>query len=218
MAKVLLGIPTRSQLSCETSAYMAALSRRPDVSPMPVAGRPEDFCRNGLVRIFLSQPNLTHLFMLDSDIGPPLDALDRLLALDAPLAAGRYSLLMGAGLRWSVSNCSGGKYRLMSELPSYTEPFECDGGGAGCLLIRRDVFDKVKWPWFKWIENADGSQTSEDIYFFKKANLKGYRLKVDPAVICNHYKETNITALMLALTKNKKNPPANPDPQIINNQ
>lgn len=202
--KILMTIPTRGGVHENTSAAASKIESRPDTTLVFAKGRPEDYTRNCCVRTFLDHKDFTHLFFVDSDTEPPLDVLDRLLALDAPLAAGIYPLLMPSGLKWSLSNCIDGKYILLSDLPSYTEPFICDAGGAGCLLIRRDVFDLVKWPWFKWIENADGSQVSEDIYFFKKANFKGCRLKVDPEVICNHYKEMNLTMLMLAKLKKQK--------------
>ena len=215
--KILMTIPTRGGVHENTSAVASKLESRPDVEFAIAKGRPEDYTRNGSVRVCLENRQFTHLFFIDSDTEPPLDCIDRLLALDAPLASGIYPLLMPSGLKWSVSNRgTDGKYRLIDRTPS-EEPFMADAGGAGCLLIRRDVFDRVKWPWFKWIEKQDGSQISEDIYFFKKANFKGLRLKVDPQVICNHYKEVNLTAFMRAALKNR-NYPAKPAPQIINNQ
>ena len=107
--------------------------------------------------------------------------------------------MMPDGLRWALNNKDAdGHYRLLKELPSKEKPFEVDAGGAGCVLIKRKVLEAIKWPWFKWIEREDGSQMSEDIYFFKKANAVGLKVIVDPTVICNHFKEINLTALMRA--------------------
>jgi len=144
--------------------------------------------------------------MVDSDTEPPLDSLEMLLALDAPLACGCYPVLMGAGLRWAIANKDGdGRYRLLERLDSTTEPFEADAGGAGCLLIRRDVFEMVKWPWFRWVEHRDGGQMSEDIYLFRKCNKAGLRVVVEPGVICNHYKTINLTALLRTQISGPKN-------------
>jgi hypothetical protein len=205
MAKVLAGVPTRGGVHEMTTAFMAHLARRADVCPVLVKGRPEDFVRNNLVRTVLAAPATTHLFIMDSDTEPPRDVLDRLLALDVPIASGCYPLLMRNGLRWSLANKdSDGRYRLLEWLPSDEQPFEVDAGGAGCLLITREVFEKIKWPWFHWIERKDGSQLSEDIYFFRKCNRAGLRVLVDPQVVCNHYKTINLTALMRAKMKAKQ--------------
>ena len=197
MAKVLLAIPTSGGIHERTSAVAARLDARPDVEYITASGRPVDFVRNSVIRIFLKQPEFTHLFLLDSDTEPPLDCIERLLALTAPLAGGCYPVIMQKGLRWALMNADNDRrYWLLERLLFLFEPFEVDAGGAGCLLIRRDVFDKVKWPWFKWIEREDGTQESEDIHFFRKCNETGLRVMIDPQVICNHFKTVNITDLM----------------------
>lgn len=205
MAKVLLAIPTEGGINERTSAIAARLSQRADVDYISAKGRPSDYVRNNIFHMFESANKLAHLFLLDSDIEPPLDCLDRLLALDAPLAVGCYPVLMPDGLRWALANKGTDRhYRLLEWLPSIDKPFEVDAGGAGCLLIRKDVLGKVRWPYFKWIEKADGSQVGEDIYFFKKCNAAGLRVKVDPLVLCNHFKVINLTILMRNKMKNRK--------------
>ena len=210
-AKVLIATPTSTMLVSRTAAWREATSYKAvtneefDGLPAIAEGRPVDYVRNGFCRMFLQMPDITHLFLLDSDVEPPLDCIERLLALNVPLATGCYPVLMQHGLRWALSNMhEDRRYRLLERLDSETEPFEVDAGGAGCLMIRRDVIEKIKWPWFRWIENEDGSQVSEDIFFFKKCNFAGLRVTVDPQVICNHYKLTNLTALMRAKMKNRK--------------
>lgn len=195
--KILLAIPTDGGLHARTSACAALLAQRPDTDYITVTGRPADYARNGAVRLFGENPEYTHLFFLDSDTEPPLDVIDRLLAVDSPLAVGCYALLMPEGLRWALSiRGDDGRYRLLKELPYPDRPFNVDAAGAGCLLIRRDVFDKVKWPWFKWVEHADGAQMSEDVYFFDQCRAAGIPLVCDPRVRCYHYKTVDITRLM----------------------
>ena len=213
MHKVLIATPTADSLDAKTAAWRETIAHRyrdkvrfGDIrdSGFIAEGRPVDFVRNGFIRIMLAA-DFTHLFLLDSDTVPPLDCIERLLALDVPLASGCYPVLMQNGLRWALMNKDADqRYRLLEWLPSLTEPFEVDAGGAGCLLIRRDVFDKVKWPWFKWIEFEDGSQESEDVHFFRRCNEAGLRVTVDPLVICDHIKKMNLTALMRAKMANRK--------------
>jgi hypothetical protein len=205
MPKILIATPTAETLEPTTAGWREEIAHRyrdrvafADMMDIPAiaVGRPVDFVRNSFIRI-VKAGDFSHLFFLDSDTEPPLDAIERLLALNVPLATGCYPVWMQHGLRWALANKDEDRrYRLLKWLPSLTEPFEVDAGGAGCLLIRRDVFDKVNWPWFKWVEFEDGSQESEDIHFFRKCNEAGLRVTVDPQVICNHFKKLNITDLM----------------------
>jgi len=204
--KILLGIPNTGSINDRESAVVTFLAKRHDVYYLPGNGRPVDFVRNNLIRIFLQAKDYTHLFFLDSDTEPPLDCLDRLLALDVPLATGCYPVFMQHGLRWALANKDEDRhYRLLDRLSSFDEPFDVDAGGAGCLLVRRDLLEKICWPWFKWDELEDGTQISEDIFFFRKCNDAGYRVKVDPLVVCEHYKTTNLTMLMrLVMARQQK--------------
>jgi hypothetical protein len=180
------------------SVLAAKLSQRPDVTYISVKGRPVDYARNCGVRSFLEYTRFTHLLFLDSDTEPPLDVVERLLALDAPLASGCYPVIMDGMVKWALlERDERGGYRCLKALTDKPQTFTVDAAGGGCVLIRRDVFDQVRWPWFKWIEHADGSQSGEDVYFFKKCNRKGLRVSVDLRVLCNHHKGgVNLTDLV----------------------
>ena len=194
MAKVLLIIPTTGGVHAMTAMAAHQLGMRPDCTWQCIAGRPHDYARNCAVRHFLAQLEFTHLFFLDSDVEPPLDALERLLALEAPIATGCY----GVGRpHWALAEYREGHFHLLKALPERERPFAVAGCGAGCLLIRREVLEKIAWPWFRWVERPDGSQVGEDIYFSAKANEAGYAIRAHPGVICGHYKDgVNITALL----------------------
>lgn len=57
-----------------------------------------------------------------------------------------------------------------------------DATGLGCCLIRRDVFETVKKPWFV----VSGTFATEDVYFFQKTAKKGIPLMVHTGVQCGH--------------------------------
>ena len=199
MNRVILAIPTDQGLRANASTYMALMARRPDVAPLTQVGRPADYARNQACRRLLADPQYTHIWFMDSDIGPPLDALDRLLALDAPIATGCCAVMLTTGLRWALANRDArARYRLLRRLDSRVGPFEVDACGAGCLLVRRHVIERMGWPWFRWRERRDGSQLSEDIFFCRRANRLGLRVAVDPAVRCEHPKPIDLTALLWA--------------------
>ena len=198
MAKILMAIPTMYDLHPVTSmSCTELLKRRNDLEYIAVIGRPVDFARNKIIRMFKQYDEFTHLFFLDNDIGFPLDVIDKFLSLDVPIASGCYPVIVKGNLKWALADREeNGHYELLQTLKSKYGPFEVDGGGAGCLFVKREVFDKVEWPWFRWNETAEGMPMSEDIWFSMKCNEAGYKTTVHPQVLCNHFKQINLTSLV----------------------
>lgn len=173
------------------------LKRRNDVEYRIIRGRPVDFTRNQIIRKFREREDYTHLFLIDNDIGFPMDAIDKFLSLDVPIATGCYPVIVKGKVKWALADRDeAGHYELLTTLKSKYGPFEVDGSGAGCLFLKREVFDKVDWPWFKWDETPQGLRVSEDIFFSIKCNQAGYRMMVHPQVLCNHFKQINLTAMI----------------------
>jgi hypothetical protein len=66
---------------------------------------------------------------------------------------------------------------------------EIDGTGAGCLLIKMDVFDKIHYPWFEFKYRqicGKWEHIGEDLYFFRKLQDVGIKIYCDPAIRCIH--------------------------------
>ena len=62
------------------------------------------------------------------------------------------------------------------------------GGGMGCALIRMDVFKRIPYPWYDWVNyhDANHGMLSEDLYFCegcRKANIPVY---TDTRAGCGH--------------------------------
>jgi SAM-dependent methyltransferase len=67
---------------------------------------------------------------------------------------------------------------------------EIHGAGTGCMLIRRDVLERMKPPWFHFKYGT----TSEDMTFCYDAMKAGVRIWVDAAVIPSHLRLQQIGA------------------------
>lgn len=141
---------------------------------------------NGLVQDFLSDPALTHIFMTEMDMLLPPDILQKLLALDKPIASGIYFLRNGRGqpcLFQKVVTSRENPY-VFSPVTAFptTEPFRVDHTGLGCVLIKREVFEHPKMP-FPWFD-MNATKYGSDMYFFTKVKDAGIEVWADPSVRC----------------------------------
>lgn len=163
---------------------------------MPEGIIPHDAARNFTVQTFLKS-DATHLFFVDSDIIPPLGALDELLKADVPIITGCY-----AGMRKDPVDGEWKKqYHIFDRVEDEngverSKPMWGEGVqqirrcGAGCLLIAREVLEAIDTePWFKFQYDEKGNMKyGEDIDFCMKAEKHGYIIKAHFGVICEHAK------------------------------
>lgn len=187
-------------LHVETVTFHWALALRrlilPGPEPRGVSGLPFDHARNMGVQMMLESGS-DYLFFLDSDVMPPADAVLRLLRWNLPLVSGMYCRrspphtlpVMMRGGQW------------VTDLPSDpNNPLtEVELVGAGCLLIHRSVFEKMRQlphrpgkPWFDWRSDLQGQvpmgeATSEDYTFCNTVRKAlGVPILVDTSIRCLH--------------------------------
>ncbi|MCP4569988.1 MAG: hypothetical protein GY841_20600 [FCB group bacterium] len=197
-SNVLLAVPVGGMIEPETSLAIAKMTRHPLITYISVKGSPIDQVRNDLVRIFLKNPQFTHLMMMDSDVVPPDGIVDMLLGCDSAMATGIVPIcLKGAIVSNVVVKAVGDTEIFMTDWRDRDEPFEVIGAGAGCIMIKRDVFKAIRWPWFKHVEKRKaGDRIGEDIYFSRKAAKHGYRYKANPKALCDHIKKMGLLKIV----------------------
>lgn len=183
-----------AMINAETAGYCALMNQHEQITWGFVNSMSPEFSRNSLIEHhFHKDPNWTHIFFIDSDIVPPQNALKNLLKLDADFATGVYPLYLNDGLHWSVSDGDDNWILMTEVVPPQKEPTEIQSCGGGCLLIRREVLVDIGWPWFKteyqeiYQNKGKGIQTGEDVFFCKRAIEKGYKVIVEPSVVCKHF-------------------------------
>lgn len=144
-----------------------------------------DSHRNILVKSALEDKTVTHIFFLDTDIiaespPDPNQALRQLLSLNVPIVSGLYRAKKAKGsypyAMWGgpVKDASGTEGYV--DIPQWSGNWIPVGAvGFGCILIKREVFEKVPYPWFEWHEPP---QPSEDFFFCDKARKAGFEIKV----------------------------------------
>ncbi|MBI2082284.1 MAG: hypothetical protein HYT76_01825 [Deltaproteobacteria bacterium] len=175
--RVAIAIPLASpMIYWQTVAAILEMEKPRGSELMVFQGALVDRARNHLVEQMLSHANqFTHLFFLDADIAPRPDALAQLLSRNLPIVSGLYRKRTPPHEPMAFIKAKKGFIPISERGPALQE---VDRVGGGCLLIRRDVFRKMKPPWFVngWTKKG---HVSEDFYFCDKAHACGYKIFLD---------------------------------------
>lgn len=162
---------------------------------VPLLREPVACARNAAVSAFMGGA-WSHLLFIDDDVIAPPDALTRMLALDSDIAVGVVPIVGGesiVGNVWRKENASDGQFWSGYVQLWPTGVFECDMAGTGCMLIKRHVFDRIGYPWFRWMEDPGSRRmVGEDLDFCQRAKNVGLRIVCDGAVRCGHEKRVDL--------------------------
>lgn len=168
--------------------------------------------RTKAARLALEQ-DTTHLFWLDDDMVFQPDTLLRLLASNVRCVAGNYVMRAfnedGGTTPVSVVEYDLGRYleRLESPdahqegyVPAKPRLVPVHGTGMGCMLLQKDIFHDLEFPWFGhiWMRQfvatdergaaigiptwSEWKPAHEDAYFCKRLREAGIPILVDQHV------------------------------------
>lgn len=126
----------------------------------------------------MGNAELTHLWVVDSDVIPEPDCLSKLLALDKPVVAAHVPLMDGVTPIWMKA------WDIDTDLPRRNgaeryavNPQYCTLVG-GCYLIRRDAWDEgLRWS---------PTEISEDGGFARSARDLGIEMWAHPGARTQH--------------------------------
>jgi GT2 family glycosyltransferase len=132
----------------------------------------------------------SHIFFLDDDILTPPDILFRLLEVNQDIVGGLMHKDDGMPIVFRIE-AFGTNNDHYTDHPKDV-PFRCGGVGAGCMLIRMSVFDKMdrSWPGSLWYFNYDETGMSMDYRFCQRAMFAGCEVWCLPDPPCqqlSHY-------------------------------
>ncbi len=193
---LLLGICTGGTVRSETVASLIGAMDVLKASGVGVNLRLEiggyvSMNRNRLVRSALEM-NATHLMFVDADHTFLPSAIQKLIDADKDIIAAPYNNrpVPGKTLPISTIKLTDPDLSEKSDEPVHTEYpaqlFKLFAAATGFMLIKTDVFRKMKSPWFVDGEDENGECFTEDIEFCRKAHLAGFDVWVNPQIKIGH--------------------------------
>lgn len=202
--KVVIGIPVAKdyQVDIRTAGYCAMEAQHPDVEWGYASTRDAGVGRDSIAYFALKDPDVTHVYFMDYDTVAPTSTLQKLLSYDVPIAAGIYPMIGDKQVVWSFK-VGDNWWPASKPLPSGLVSADAIGGST--ILIKREVFESIDRPWWKMeyhpINEYGGYlRWGEDEYFSMLVRLAGYKIMVDPTVICDHFNYKSLLTLCTGYT------------------
>ena len=195
--KIFIAIPTFENISPDTFKSIYGLDRGGHWLVFDfVRGYDCAQARNRIAQQAIAE-EADYVLMVDSDVIVPGNAIVDMLSCDADVVIGicahRNNSNIYEGLT-SVCKDDGEKdYTHQYTGKEITElrekgvyKIKVHGGGMGCTLIKTDVFRRLEYPYFKWIDYGNGTVLSEDLYFCEQCKNAGISIYSDTRVTPLH--------------------------------
>ena len=183
-----VGVLTRGTVSTEWAFSLRRMLFPEETLFFKIPGLPFDHARNEIVRKSMAA-GATWTFFLDDDVLAPPEAFSQMMAWGKPVVSGLYYKRQGNIIPTAYQESSTGPVPILK----VGHPQIVDFVGGGCLLVHRSVFEKVKFPWFKWTVDDESlkphERLGEDFNFCKKARKEGFQILWDTTVRCRHLGE-----------------------------
>ena len=193
---IVIGIPMDELMFSQFMSNLVCLSIMPWDSFITTASTLVHEARNIIHNSFLEKSTAPYLLMLDSDVLPPPNTIERLLAHDKPVVGGFYRKKEKFRIKQLGGNESViqrpvvydyNRYDEVNKKHMYNQRLDVgagleqvDGMGAGCWMIKREVIEDIgKSPF-----NFDGS--GEDLTFCRAVYKAGHSVWVDWNLACAH--------------------------------
>lgn len=204
--KILIAVPTFESIYPDTFKSIYDLDTGDhEVHFEFVRGYDCATARNRIAQMSLDM-GMDYVLMVDNDVVIPKYALKNLLDDPKDVCLGFYAHRGGDNIyRGSTCVCKladekGKRYFNFPLESEYTAEelrnlreqgkykIKIHGGGMGCAFIKTDVFKRISYPWYDWVNYKDDNRgmLSEDLYFCVQCKNKNIPIYTDTRVKCGH--------------------------------
>ena len=143
-----------------------------------------------------------YIMWIDSDQIFTFDHFKKLLNANKDIVSGLYMMSDNTNYatieKWDEEYYKiHGRFEFLNResVAKKTDLFKADYTGFGWMLIKKGVFEKIEYPWFKpfWTEFTMDDLvirdfSFEDVAFCKDAQKNGFDIWIDPTAIVGHEK------------------------------
>ena len=202
-------IPYSREIDLQTCLWIEYQKRKKNMMALYECSRFAAYGRNNVIYKTLELlPGATHVFFVDKDVLPPVDAIERLLAHDKDVVVGVTPIYKG-GPAWSVM-----KYDPKETIDNVFNPipyaqlpdklFRAHHFGGTTVLIKRHVLEEMQYPWYQDVFAPGALLLGQDLFFTAKAKHCGFELWCDPTVQCGHARQTEMKTVFDECCLNKE--------------
>jgi hypothetical protein len=155
MEGVFLGLPNTGNIRIELMMWVMNSMQSGMRHIAPIQAKPHDHARNLIVKNFL-QTDCTFLLMIDSDV-VPLTPVNQMCLNDLPVCSAHVSTCKGNEvIPVGMTKDEKGYHHNFKNSNPEGAPHRVDAVGTGCIMIRRDVFDTLDKPFFRFVYDEEG--------------------------------------------------------------
>lgn len=171
-ALVALGIPSGDMVHADFAMSLALLCQNPGATVALVNAKSSlvPLGRNQCVGAAQAM-KASHIFFIDTDMVFPPDTLKRLLSHGKDIVGATYAKRAAPFHPLTITDKG-----ELAQIPSGLHRVKLLP--TGCMLIRLDVFDKLKPPYFN-LGSEQGQLRGEDYYFCESARAAGFDIWCD---------------------------------------
>lgn len=190
-------LPYTRNIDLLTCLWIEYQKRKDNMMALYESTRFASYGRNNVIYKTLENlPGATHIFFIDNDVVPPVDAIERLLAHDKDIVVGVTPIYKERPC-WSVMKYDENETidNIFTPIPYEELPdklFRAHHFGATTVLIKRHVLEEMQFPWYQDVFAPGALLLGQDLFFTAKAKHYGFELWCDPTIQCEHIRQSEL--------------------------